>query len=109
MLKHGKKSKKHNHLITTIVGFALNKISIIESIFEKTPTRIQKQVIIFLEKSRQFQKFSRVISLYFINKIEESNKLEKTKPYEQLIHENFIIGRELKNTLILKINQLRFL
>ena len=94
-LKHSPTSRLHNQLIFAIVGHTLNKLSAAESIFERFKTKQSKRIAAFHHSCKTFLKFIRIMAAWFLNKIEENDKHQKVKVYEQIYHENHVLGTEL--------------
>lgn len=89
-------SSKHCALVSSVVGYALSKLEAIEEPYKKYPNSFTSHVCKWAEEARTLLKFQRLMSCYLMNKIQETNPAaQRTKVYEQIYHENFILGKEI--------------
>lgn len=89
-------SVKHCSLVSSTVAYGLSKIEAIQQAFLKYPNSFQGYVLKWSEDSSELLKFQRLISCYLLNKAQESSPDgTRTKVFEQIYHENYILGKEL--------------
>lgn len=90
-------SVKHCQLISSVVGVALSKLEAIKSAFQKYPNSFTNHVLKWARGAKTLLKFQRLMSFYLLNKAQESNAGgNRTKVYEQIYHENYIVGKEIE-------------
>ena len=89
-------SVKHCSLVSSTVAYGLSKIEAIQQAFLKYPNSFQSYVLKWSEEASELLKFQRLVSCYLLNKAQESSSDgSRAKVFEQIYHENFILGEEL--------------
>lgn len=88
-------SETHNQMVNSIVTHTKNKIQAIEAIFDRYTTSQHVEMKHFCQQSMIFMNFAMIFSKWNINQVQEGYSLTRTKTYQQLNHENFLLGKEL--------------
>lgn len=88
-------SESHNEMVSSIVFHTKNKIEVTEMIFDRHATNSHVEIKHFCQQSMLFMNFALIFSLWNINKVQEGYAMTRTKTYNQLSHENFLLGQEL--------------
>lgn len=88
-------SERHNELIPSLTIHTMNKIQVVESLFHRYPNKMTLDMKYFCQQSTIFLSFAQVFSRWNMNKVQEGYTSFRTKPLNQIYHENYILGMEL--------------